>query len=72
MKFKETRNGHGVICDACPLPFAYIEFGKLAVLSRHDGRTHTNTLTSADLRKLADILDADSAQSCAKLNNEAA
>ena len=67
MKFKETRNGHGLTCDACPLPFAYIEFGKLVILSRHESRTHTNTLTAVDLRKLADILDV-----CAKIEDEAA
>lgn len=68
LKFKETKNGQGVVCDACPLPYAYIEFGKLVILSRHDSRTHTNTLTAEDLRKMADILDALNNQSCVKIN----
>lgn len=72
MKFKETPNGHGAVCAHCPMSYAYIESGRLVILSRHEHRTHTNSLTAADLRKLADILDESEKASCAMLKPEQA
>jgi hypothetical protein len=60
-----------VECSACPQSVVYIEHGRVVILSRHQHRTHTNVFTAADLRKLAEILEAQGA-ACAKLEGEAA
>lgn len=48
-------------CACCHLPFATIQRNGvglvLVVQSKHNGATHTNVLTAAQLRKLADEME---------------
>lgn len=47
-------------CIACDYPFARVQPGKgVVITSRHDGQTHTNVLTAAQLRALADKVEQE-------------
>ena len=52
----------GVTCcvRGCPSPFLVIqrEYGRVMVQSKHHGETHSNALTVAQLRYLADVLES--------------
>jgi hypothetical protein len=61
MELQKRAKGVALVCECCFHAVAYVQNGRLVIVSKHGSQIHTNLMTSEDLRALAEMVEESNA-----------